>query len=99
MKRIVIAIASVGAVFAAVPLQAQEAAEPEAKVEQAALSEQAEAAQRDDDAIVCRNLAPEVGTRIPGRQVCLPIYQWEEWDRTTRETARDVEMRGRLRGR
>lgn len=96
MKRIATAIASIGIVFAAGPLQAQEAAEPEAQVEQAALTEQARSAQREDEAIICRNLAPKVGTRVPGRRVCLPMYQWEEWEKTTRETARDVEMRGRL---
>lgn len=96
MKRIATAIASIGITVAAGPLPAQEAAEPEAQVEQAALTEQARSARREDEAIICRNLAPKVGTRIPGRRVCLPMYQWEEWEKTTRETARDVEMRGRL---
>ena len=53
--------------------------------------------ERRDERVSCRDLAPKAGTRIPGRRVCLPQYKWDEWDETTRETARDIEMRGRIR--
>ena len=96
MKKIALAVVCIGTVFAAGPLKAQNAARSGTEVEQAALKDPIESAQRDDETVVCRNLAPKVGTRIPGRRVCLTMYQWEEWEQTTRETARDVEMRGRL---
>ncbi|WP_370220967.1 hypothetical protein [Qipengyuania sp.] len=98
MKTFPLAAATIGAFFAFAPLQAQEPTEADAKIERAAVTDEAAAedSQRGDEAIVCRDLAPKVGTRIPGRRVCLPIYQWEEWEKTTRETAQDVEMRGRL---
>ena len=53
----------------------------------------------EDNEVVCRNLAPKVGTRLPRRRVCLTRYQWREWEENTRELARDTERRGLLRNR
>ena len=88
-----------GALFFTVPAIAQDDSENPDAAAKVALSDEAEdaAVERQDATIVCRELAPKAGTRIPGREVCLPVYKWEEWERTTRETANDVERRGRIR--
>ncbi|MGY8972893.1 MAG: hypothetical protein ACKVGV_04560 [Sphingomonadales bacterium] len=88
-----------GALFFATAANAQNDAEDGDTATKVALSDAADegTVERNDETIVCRNMAPKVGTRIPGREVCLPVYQWEEWERTTRETANDVETRGLIR--
>lgn len=98
MKMTAITFACAGALLALTPAYAQEAQNQEARLEPTAGGDEAgdDAAERDDEAVVCRTMAPKVGTRISERQVCLPLYQWAEWEKTTRETAREIEMRGRL---
>ena len=88
-----------GALFFTFPAIAQDNSENPDAAAKVALSDEAEdaAVERQDETIVCRELAPKAGTRIPGREVCLPVYKWEEWERTTRETANDVETRGLIR--
>jgi len=54
-------------------------------------------AERDDERVQCRELAPKVGTRIPGRRVCLTQYQWRQWEENTKELMRDTERQGLTR--
>lgn len=84
------------------PVVAQQAGETdavtfEAEIQQASDEDVAE--QRDDEAIECRNLAPRVGTRIPGRRVCLTLFQWKQWEENTKEEMRDTERMGLIRNR
>ncbi|MBX7502630.1 hypothetical protein K3181_14405 [Qipengyuania sp. YG27] len=69
----------------------------EADIQQA--SDENAAEERDDEAIECRNLAPRVGTRIPGRRVCLTLFQWKQWEENTKEEMRDTERMGLIRNR
>ncbi|WP_370034139.1 hypothetical protein [Qipengyuania mesophila] len=69
----------------------------EADIQQASDDNAAE--ERDDEAIECRNLAPRVGTRIPGRRVCLTLFQWKQWEENTKEEMRDTERMGLIRNR
>lgn len=84
------------------PAAAQQADETdavavEAQIQQASDDDAAE--ERDDEAIECRNLAPRVGTRIPGRRVCLTLFQWKQWEENTKEEMRDTERMGLIRNR
>ncbi len=94
-----IAIISVSLAPPAVAQQADEtdAVAVEAQLQQASDDDAAEV--RDDEAIECRNLAPRVGTRIPGRRVCLTLFQWKQWEENTREEMRDTERMGLIRNR
>lgn len=69
----------------------------EADIQQ--VSDENAAEERDDEAIECRNLAPRVGTRIPGRRVCLTLFQWKQWEENTKEEMRDTERMGLIRNR
>lgn len=94
-----IAAGIAGAFLCIGPAVAQDNEEADAVATSSSTQESLKTAsvERKDERVSCRDLAPKAGTRIPGRRVCLPQYKWDEWDETTRETARDIEMRGRIR--
>ncbi len=93
-------LTAVAAGFISFPAIAQDTQESDAAAAEAGSPQGTAvkaAEERDDEKVVCRELAPRVGTRVPGRNVCLTVYQWEQWAETTRDEMRDIERRGLTR--
>ena len=54
---------------------------------------------RASEEIICKRLPPRVGTRLPGKVICLTSRQWETDEVLARELMDDTARRGLIRNR
>jgi hypothetical protein len=49
---------------------------------------------KDPKAVVCKRMAPETGTRLGSRMVCMTNAQWDEMTRQAAEEMKTAAQRG-----
>jgi len=86
------AAAALGAVLlAAIPTLA------EAGIERTGFPSRAELDLAAAEDVICKKQPPPVGTRLPGRKVCLAKFQWEATIAENQELMEDTARRGLIR--